>query len=170
MRARAVVLEGVNRARRPSEGGQFGTLTAFAIVGASGILVNQAALWGLVAIGGLNYLLSAVIATQFSTTSNFVLNEYWVFRGRSERRGMARRFLGYAAINNAALLLRAPLLALLTGVLGLHYLVSNLLTLILLFAVRFAVSDRLLWRAPETGTVTTGEAGGTGATSTPTGD
>ena len=135
-----------------ADGGHVDTLVGFALVGASGILVNQAILWALVEFGHLNYLLGAVIATQGSTTWNFLLNEVWVFRGRTSRDGVFRRFLAFAGINNLALLARAPLLAFFTSVVGLHYLVANLLTLVLLFAVRFSISDRLVWRsAPDVG-------------------
>ena len=125
---------------------RFTTLFGFALVGATGIVVNQALMWATVSLGGINYVVAAVIATQGSTAWNFSLNELWVFRGRSLRGGVWARYLGFAAINNAALLARAPLLVLLTSLMGIHYLVSNLITLVLLFAVRFAVSDRLLWR------------------------
>lgn len=125
---------------------RFNTMVAFGLVGASGIIVNQALLWALVTFGGINYVVGAIIATQGSTTWNFTLNEIWVFRGRLSRRGVVRRYIGFSAINNAALLVRAPLLALLTSGLGINYLVSNLITLVLLFAVRFGISDRLVWR------------------------
>ncbi len=131
---------------RGISGSRFSTVIGFALVGATGIVVNQVLLWALVSLGGINYIVGAVIATQGSTAWNFALNELWVFRGRSSG-GAWRRYLAFAAINNAALLVRAPLLALLTSGLGIHYLVSNLITLVVLFATRFAVSDRLVWRA-----------------------
>lgn len=134
-------------AARRSLGRRFNTMIAFGLVGASGIVVNQFLLWALVTFGGLNYVVGAIIATQGSTTWNFGLNEAWVFRGRSSGGGRLKRYLGFSAINNAALLVRAPLLALLTSGLGIHYLVSNLITLVVLFALRFGISDRLVWRS-----------------------
>ena len=145
----------------PKTGRRAGTMIPFALVGASGVLVNQALLWGLVRFAGVHYLLAAVVATQGSTTWNFLLNELWVFRGRAATGGSLRRFLAFAGVNNATLLVRGPLLALLTSGLGVHYLVSNLITLVLLFASRFLVSDQLIWRAaPKVGGQ---EVGGEGA-------
>ena len=115
----------------------------FAAVGVSGIGVNQVALWAAVTAFGMHYALGAILATQVSTAWNFGFTERWVFRARS--RGAAARFLSFAAVNNIALLGRVPLLALLTTGLGLHYLFSNLVTLAVLFATRFAVSDRYIW-------------------------
>jgi dolichol-phosphate mannosyltransferase len=139
------------------------TLIGFALVGVSGIFVNQAILWLLVSLGGVNYLLAAIIATQGSTTWNFSLNELWVFRRRNSGKGAARRFAAFWAVNNATLLVRGPLLVFFTSTLHIHYLVSNLLTLVVLFAVRFLVSDQLVWRsggaASSDGTATSGPDG-----------
>jgi dolichol-phosphate mannosyltransferase len=44
------------------------------------------------------------------------------------------------------LLLRVPLLAILVGGLGVHYLVANLITLLVSFAARFATADRFIYQ------------------------
>jgi dolichol-phosphate mannosyltransferase len=127
------------------------TAGLFAGVGLTGLVVNQMVLWALVTFGGVNYLLSAIAATQGSTTWNFVLNDRWVFAGREG--SAVRRYLSFSAVNNSALVLRVPLLALLTSAFGIHYLLSNLITLVLLFGSRFLVSERLIWKqgTPERG-------------------
>ena len=48
-------------------------------------------------------------------------------------------------MNNAALALRVPLLFVLTTGLGVHYLVSNILTLVGLTLIRFVVADGWIW-------------------------
>ena len=121
------------------------TLLRFGAVGASGILVNQLVLWGWVAGAGRHYLLGAVVATQASTTWNFCLTERWVFPGGDDRR-LASRLGLFLLLNNSTLLLRVPALALLTAILGINYLVSNFITLVVLFLLRFLVSDRLIWK------------------------
>jgi dolichol-phosphate mannosyltransferase len=120
-------------------------MVRFAAVGISGIVVNQLVLWLWVAGGDHHYLLGAVVATQGSSTWNFCLTERWVFPATGGRR-LWGRFLLFLAMNNSTLLLRVPLLALLTSVFGLHYLLSNLVTLVALFLLRFLVSDRLIWK------------------------
>ncbi len=124
------------------------TMGRFALVGASGLVVNQILLWALVARLHLHYLPAAGLATQGSTTWNFILTERWVFPHRKAR-PVAVRYLIFAGINNSTLLLRAPLLVLLTSVLSLHYLLSNFLSLVALFLSRFVVSDRFIWKAAE---------------------
>jgi dolichol-phosphate mannosyltransferase len=119
----------------------------FAVVGASGLVVNQALLWAAVAVGGLHYVVGAVLATQGSTTWNFLLLDWLVFPERSGR-SRPLRYVAFSGVNNLTLLLRVPMLAVLVSVLHLHYLVSNAVTLVALFAARFLVSDRLIWKAP----------------------
>jgi dolichol-phosphate mannosyltransferase len=121
------------------------TMVRFASVGVSGILVNQLILWLWVAGGEHHYLLGAVVATQGSSTWNFCLTERWVFPATGGRR-LGGRFLLFLGMNNSTLLLRVPLLALLTSFFGVNYLLSNLITLVVLFLLRFLVSDRLIWK------------------------
>jgi putative flippase GtrA len=100
------------------------SLVRFAAVGASGIIVNQLILWLWVAGADHHYLLGAVVATQGSSTWNFCLTERWVFPGTGARQ-LCARFVLFLAMNNSMLLLRIPMLALLTSSLGINYLVSN---------------------------------------------
>jgi dolichol-phosphate mannosyltransferase len=120
----------------------------FALVGLSGLLVNQLLLWAQVEGFRLHYLAAAVVATQGSTIWNFALTERWVYPRRRAGR-LPLRFLAFALVNNSTLLLRLPIMAVLTSVKGMHYLASNLITLALLFLYRFLVSDRLIWRPVE---------------------
>ena len=122
-------------------------VSRFALVGVSGLAVNQALLWSAVAMGHVNYVVGAILATQGSTTWNFLLLDRWVFPERRERSGRLR-YLTFSGVNNLALLLRIPMLAVLVSLLHVHYLTSNVITLVVLFASRFIVSDRLIWRAP----------------------
>ncbi len=122
-------------------------LSRFALVGASGLIVNQALLWSAVTMAHVNYVAGAIVATQGSTTWNFLLLDQWVFPERKEPSGLVR-YLTFSGVNNLTLLLRVPMLAAMVSLLHMHYLVSNLLTLLVLFASRFVVSDRLIWRAP----------------------
>ena len=173
MRTVKAVAEGpaipVGRSAQDNASERMKTALGFALVGASGIFVNQAALWLLVSYAGIYYAVAAIIATQVSTTWNFSLNELLVFRGRDAQHGLAGRFLAFWAINTGTLLLRIPMLALLTSVLHIHYLVSNLITLVVLFVMRFVVSDQLIWRpaTPQHGDESSTSGAGTAADAHP---
>jgi dolichol-phosphate mannosyltransferase len=126
-----------------------GPMGRFGLVGASGLIVNTLALAVLAGALGVHYLLAAILATQASTSWNFLLTEGWVFRGRAGRHRPLHRAGIFFAINNVALAARVPLLYVLTTGAGINYLASNLMTLGLLFAVRYALADRWLWAGKE---------------------
>jgi dolichol-phosphate mannosyltransferase len=129
-------------------GGRPARLARFGLVGASGLVVNTAALALFTELGHLYYGLGAILATQASTAWNFALTERWVFRGQGAPRGMPRRAVLFFATNNTAMLVRIPLLLLLTDGIGIQYLVSNVLSLLALTLVRFLLADAWIWRAP----------------------
>jgi dolichol-phosphate mannosyltransferase len=120
-------------------------LIAFGLVGASGMVVNTAALWMFAGhLFSSHYLLAAILATEVSTTWNFIFTELLVFSGPKPG-SLLSRGIKFYLMNNAALLLRLPLLALLVGPLGIHLLVANIITLVLLFLFRFIIADAAIY-------------------------
>jgi len=120
-------------------------LMAFAAVGLTGLAVNTLLLALFTSTFGFYYVLSAILATQGSTLWNFVLSERWVFRGAVHRHSRTRRVVLFYAVNNAALALRGPMLIVLTSVAGIHYLLSNVISLGALTVARFLIADTWIW-------------------------
>ena len=121
-----------------------GRVIGFASVGAIGIAVNSLAL--MAALGmGIHYLWGALLATEASTTFNWLLLELVVFTARKPG-SRWRRYAAFSLVNHLALLARIPLLALLVERFGAPVVPANILTLIVVFAARFAVSDNLIFR------------------------
>jgi len=118
-------------------------MVLFGLVGLSGVAVNTGALWFFYKTLGINHLLGAALATQVSTTWNFVLVEGLVYRGKGNgtRTG---RLLRFALMNNLLLLARLPVLQALVWS-GVEVLWANGVTLVGLFLVRFFVSDRVIY-------------------------
>jgi dolichol-phosphate mannosyltransferase len=129
--------------------------TIFALVGASGILVNSLAVALFTEGLGIHYLLSAALGTVVSSTWNFYLSEALVFGSRAQP-GRLRRFGLFFLMNTAALALRTPMIYALTTGLGMHYLLSNLLSLVVLTVLRFFLADNLIWSSPRPKGVATG--------------
>jgi putative flippase GtrA len=122
-------------------------LLLFGLVGLSGIAVNSGALWLLhLEVFRLHYLVAAALATQVSTLWNFVLSDRLVFRTAGGG-GAWGRLWRFALLNNLALLLRLPMLAVLVH-LGIPVIPANIATLVALFAVRYVFSDRLIFAQP----------------------
>ena len=121
-------------------------LFAFGLVGLTGLVINTLAMALLVRPVGLNYLVAAVLATQCSTLWNFTFLERFVFHDRNKGAGLLGRLLGFALVNNAALLLRGPALYVMVTGLGIGYLVANAATLLAMMIARFTAAEAWLWR------------------------
>jgi putative flippase GtrA len=149
-RASYVAPSRVARVRRWGDGRLVRGLQ-FGLVGLAGLAVNQAILAGLVSLAHWNYLLAAVISSQGSTVTTFIINELWVFRQAAldpGARALPVRFLVFDALNTSSLALRLPLLFGLTSGLGINYLVSNFIAVIVFLLLRFVVADGWIWKRP----------------------
>ncbi len=125
---------------------RLGRVLRFGLIGLSGTAVNTAALGVVTGVGGLHYVAGAVLATQVSTTYNFALTNHFVFVDDGDHRfGPLARYVQFSAVNNSMLLLRVPIIIVLTTA-GLHYLASNVVSMLVLFVVRFVVADQVIWR------------------------
>ena len=125
---------------------RIGRIGKFGMVGILGLGVNLVVQALLTEVIGVNYLIAAVLATQVSSTVNFVMADAWVFNSASAD-GRTRRYVSFLAMNNAALALRAPMMWGLTHYFGLHYTLSNLASLLVMTLLRFGVADNVIWRA-----------------------
>ncbi len=126
-------------------GGDIGQLMRFTVVGVSGLLVNSLTLAVVTDWMGVYFMVSTAFATLSSTVWNFVLTEYWVFGERQRREGLVKRFAMFFFMNNIALMLRGPIIYGLTVGLGVHYLVSNLVSLAVLMLLRYFLADAWIW-------------------------
>jgi dolichol-phosphate mannosyltransferase len=120
----------------------------FAMVGASGILVNSLSLYLATASLHIYYLVSVGIATAASTLWNFILTEVLVYRAHSPVKDRLRRLGLFSVVNVIALALRTPFIYLMTTLLGIYYVVSNLVSIVVLTILRFLVADRAIWGRP----------------------
>ena len=135
--------------------GEFSRFAGFAFVGATGILVNTAAVWLATDRLHVYYLTSAALATVASTLWNFALTEFWIYGHENRSAGLLRRLGLFFVMNVLALSLRAPMIYALTSLLGIHYVISNLLSLALLTVIRFELADNIIWSpAPATSSQT----------------
>jgi dolichol-phosphate mannosyltransferase len=117
----------------------------FGLVGLSGLVVNTLVLALLSDALGMWYVAAAVLATQVSTLWNFGLTDRWVFRDAEPGMGFMARLVTFTAMNNVALVLRVPLLALMVDGLGANVLIANVISLLALSLMRFGVADSVIW-------------------------
>jgi len=121
-------------------------MLAFALIGISGLLPNQLALWLLAHVIGVHYLAAAVLANLIAVGWNFALTDSLLYRNRRHR-SLSSRLTRFFVMGNADLLLRIPLLALLVDGAHVGVLAANLMTLVASFVVRFLILDKVIYRA-----------------------
>ena len=121
----------------------------FGAVGASGIAINLLTHAFATDMGGFDYLIGAVIATQSSSLWNFALTESLVFGDRQRENSLITRMGQFLTINNATLALRAPMIYGLTSSFGMHYLASNFISIVASMFVRYGISDRWIWNSKD---------------------
>jgi dolichol-phosphate mannosyltransferase len=126
----------------------------FLLVGLSGLVVNSLALVAFTELAGIHYVISAAIATQVSTLWNFGLTETWVFGKRETERPFVQRLVSFLLVNNLLLILRGPIITLLVGRLGIHYLISNLASLFVMTLLRYLLADKWIWNKDNKPTTT----------------
>jgi len=121
-------------------------LIRFLIVGATGLVVNTLLMYIFSNVLGIYYLLAAALSTQGSTLWNFLGTERWVFKRKNEKaKYVWLRLISFLIINNAMLLLRGPILAIFVTRMGMTPVVGNLISLVIMTALRYVIADRVIW-------------------------
>jgi dolichol-phosphate mannosyltransferase len=121
-------------------------MIAFGLVGASGFLPNLAVLWLLIHGTGMHYVPAEIIANQAGLLWNFLIIDSLVYRDHRRQHRRSLRMLSFGALGNADLVVRIPLLALLVTAAGIPPVPATALSLIVVFALRFVIVDRVLYR------------------------
>jgi len=119
----------------------------FGIVGFSGVIVNEGLLFLLTEIAGFFYLFSSIIAIEASMINNFLLNDSWTFKDRRKKgkKSFFYRFFNWHIARGLTLLVNFFILWILTN-LGLHYLISNLVGIVVATALGYIVSLKYIWQ------------------------
>jgi len=119
----------------------------FVLVGAFTAGVQQLGLWLLVEIQGLNYLVAAVIAIEFTIILSYVLNNAWTFQTRKNT-GIVTYLAGLVKTNvvrGTAIPIQLGILAGLVEYLGIGYLISNAVAIFISGLYRFVLDRQWTW-------------------------
>lgn len=126
--------QSVSRGVRPAQ---------FALVGVGGYLVQTAALWLLIGLGGVPTLPATMLATELAVLHNFVwhVRVTWADRPAGPTITAARLLRFNLANGGVSLAGAALLMPILTDVYGLHYLAANLVTVLTCSITNYAAGD-----------------------------
>jgi dolichol-phosphate mannosyltransferase len=120
----------------------------FLVVGASGVVVNNAALFTLYQVLRWPLVVASVVAVGLAILNNFVWNDRWTFAQHHRPVSLAtRRFIRFGLASGAGLLLTTVTLWLLVNALGLHSLVANLIAAGAGAASNYLVNARWTYRS-----------------------
>jgi dolichol-phosphate mannosyltransferase len=103
-------------------------LGKFLVVGASGLVVNNAALFTFYQVFRVPLVLASALAVVLAIVNNFVWNDRWTFQRHDSAFWVAiRRFVRFGAASCGGLVLTTLTLWLLVNNLGFQYLVANVI-------------------------------------------
>ncbi|APV44448.1 dolichol-phosphate mannosyltransferase [Dehalogenimonas formicexedens] len=127
--------------------GEFRRIVKFVTVGGTGTLVNLGLLAVLKEWAGLHYLVAGAVAFEVSVVWNFLLNDRFTFRDRKRPDGtLPGRLLRFNVTSLGGFIIYIAILALLTQVFGLYYIVSAAIGILIGFGWNFMVNSAWTWR------------------------
>jgi dolichol-phosphate mannosyltransferase len=116
----------------------------FGVVGASGVVVNMGGLYVFKEFAGIPYFVASLIAIELSILSNFTINLLWTWSDRSGEGSLWTKLLRYhIGAGATAFLGNYLILIALTELLGMHYMISNLVGIAVGTLANYVIND--LW-------------------------
>ena len=122
-------------------------VAAFTIVGLAGYVVQTAVLWLLVGRLGFAVVPATLLATEAAVLHNFLWHFRWTWADRpAGAKAAVGRLVRFNVSNGGfSLVGGAAVMALLVDALGVHYLLANLASVLLVSVVNFLASDRFVF-------------------------
>jgi len=108
----------------------------FGVVGGIGTLINIAILYLLTEKVGVYYLISAIFSFLVAMSSNFILNKIWTFK-ENIKIGIGKKYLQFGLVSVSALLVNLFFLYIFTEVLGIYYIISQILAIGIALIINF---------------------------------
>jgi len=129
---------------------QAGRVAVFTLVGVLGYGVQTAVLWLLVGRLGMAVVPATLVATEAAVLHNFFWHLGWTWADRpAGARAVAGRLVRFNLSNGGfSLVGGAAIMALLVHALGVHYLLANLATVLVVSVANFLASDRFVFTLP----------------------
>jgi dolichol-phosphate mannosyltransferase len=122
----------------------------FGIVGASGVIVNNAILWLLVRQGMWD-VAASVIATECAIITNFIGNSMWTWGDNraKDHKSWLSRFGMFQLISLVALVATVALFWVFHNIVHLHLLVANTLAIVITFLINYTLNKRYTFKVQQ---------------------
>ena len=116
----------------------------FMAVGVSGIVVNLGLLWLLVSSAKVPEGVAGIFSIETSIISNFLLNNFWTFRGRKGGNFSSKLLKYHGSVGLGGIINYVTFVLLSAG--GLNYLVADAIGILLGFILNYFLSEIFVWR------------------------
>ena len=114
-------------------------LIKFAVVGASGVIINMAVFMYLTSLQA-NYLVAAFCSFMAAVTSNFIWNLLWTFKGRGNEKSLHRKYISFIVISLLNLGVNLGILRLLVESFYLDEKLAQLLAIAVVSVLNFSLN------------------------------
>ncbi len=121
-------------------------LFRYGFVGGAAFLVDYGVLVLLTEVFGMHYLLSATISFILGLVTNYLLSVVWVFNNRTLGNRWAE-FTVFAIIGVIGLGLNALIMYVCTDKIGIHYMISKIISTVIVFFWNFFARKVVLFKA-----------------------
>ncbi len=118
----------------------------FCVVGGTGVLVNMGFLLLFTELLGIDYKISSIFAIELAIIWNFILNDKWTFKKSTNQSSVFSKFLKFQVISIVGALINWGILILFTEVVGIYYLISNLIGIGVAVIWNFLANHLYTWR------------------------
>jgi dolichol-phosphate mannosyltransferase len=108
----------------------------FAVVGASGVLVNLA-IYSLLIYLDTYYLFAAVAAFVFAVSNNFYWNFIWTFKDKAENKSVKEKYLHFFLISFINFLINISVLRILVDSFAVHKILAQIIAIGTAFIFNF---------------------------------
>jgi putative flippase GtrA len=114
----------------------------FMIVGGIGFTVNTIILYLLTENLKISYMISAIIAIQISVSIQFLLNSIYTFKFSPS----FKRLILYESASLIGIILYYVIMIIFTEIFGVYYLISSLISTLLVFMFNYYNSKTFVWK------------------------
>ena len=119
-------------------------LGKFLVVGGTGVVLNNAALYAFYQLVRLPLIAASALAVSLAIGNNFVLNDRWTFQHAPDAASLSR-FIRFCVVSLGGLLLTTSTLWALVTYLDVQYMLANLVGIGLATASNFIVNLKWTW-------------------------
>jgi len=125
--------------------GRFAQPLKFLISGGTSAVANFTILYILTDVFGMYYLISSVFAFIVGLITGFLLQRFWTFKGTTAH-SVHRQAQAYGALAGANVIINTFFMYSFVEFLGLHYLVAQFLSSIIIATESFFIYKRFIFR------------------------